>query len=111
MSRREFSKAVKRDAFARANGLCEGKGCGAKLTIGKYHYDHRIPDALGGEPELWNCEVLCVPCHSAKTRTKDVPAIAKTKRIQDRQKGIKKPRTMLSWRKFNGEVVRAARER
>lgn len=111
MSRREFSKAVKRDAFARAGGLCEGEGCGAKLTIGKYHYDHRIPDALGGEPELWNCEVLCVPCHNAKTRKKDVPAIAKTKRIQDREKGIRKPRSMLGWRKFNGEIVRAARDR
>lgn len=111
MSRREFSKAVKREAFARANGVCEGNDCGAKLTIGKYHYDHRIPDALGGEPELWNCEVLCVPCHSAKTTKADVPAIAKTKRIQDRQKGIKKPRSMLGWRKFNGEIVRASRER
>jgi 5-methylcytosine-specific restriction protein A len=111
MSRREFSKAVKREAFTRANGVCEGKDCGAKLTLGKYHYDHRIPDALGGEPELWNCEVLCIACHSVKTRTTDVPAIAKTKRIQDRQKGIKKPRSITSWRAFDGTIVRAARER
>jgi 5-methylcytosine-specific restriction protein A len=111
LSRREFSKIVKREAFARANGFCEGKDCGAKLSIGKYHYDHRIPDALGGEPELWNCEVLCVPCHNAKTRKTDVPAIAKTKRIQDREKGIKKPRSITGWRSFSGAIVRAARER
>lgn len=50
MSRREFSKRVMRDAFLRAGGRCEGDGCGARLTPGKFAYDHIIPDALGGEP-------------------------------------------------------------
>lgn len=113
--RREFSKQVRRDAFMRAKGQCEGKPygerCCVRLTLGKYHYDHDIPDALGGEPVLENCVVLCIACHKDKTVTKDVPAIAKTKRIQDRQKGIKKPRTMTRWRKFNGTVVHAERER
>jgi 5-methylcytosine-specific restriction protein A len=114
--RREFSKQVRRDAFARANGKCEGwlpNGtlCEAKLTIGKYHYDHVIPDAHGGEPTLENCAVICLPCHKFKTAKKDVPAIAKTKRIQDRHKGIKKPRTIRSWRRFDGTIVHADRER
>lgn len=113
--RREFSKQVRRDAFMRANGQCEGKPygerCCVRLTLGKYHYDHDIPDALGGEPVLENCVVLCIACHKDKTATKDVPAIAKTKRIQDRQKGIKRPRTMTRWRKFSGEIVHATRER
>jgi 5-methylcytosine-specific restriction endonuclease McrA len=99
----------------RANGCCEGNPygdrCPAKLTIGKYHYDHVIPDGLGGEPTLDNCAVLCVACHKDKTASKDVPAIAKTKRIQDRQRGIKKPRSMTRWRKFDGTVVTAPRER
>lgn len=90
MSRREFSKQVRRDAFLRAKGLCEGKECGARLTVGKFHYDHDIADGLGGEPTLENCMVLCVACHRTKTRTRDVPAIAKTKRIQDREIGIRK---------------------
>jgi 5-methylcytosine-specific restriction protein A len=107
--RSEFSKRTKRDAFVRAEGNCEG--CGARLTIGKYHYDHIIPDGLGGEPTLDNCAVLCIVCHKVKTTTKDVPLIAKTKRIQDRQKGIKKPRTITRWRKFNGSIVNAERER
>lgn len=98
--RREFPKAVKRDAFARAGGQCEGKPygerCQVKLTLGKYHYDHDIPDALGGDPTLENCVVLCVACHKDKTATKDIPAIAKTKRIQDQQIGIKKPSTLRS---------------
>jgi 5-methylcytosine-specific restriction endonuclease McrA len=114
--RREFTKQVRRDAFARCNGQCEGtpygsERCPVKLTIGKYHYDHVIPDGLGGDPTLENCAVLCTACHKDKTTTKDVPAIAKTKRIQDRQKGIKKPRTMRTWRRFNGEIVHADRER
>jgi len=111
MSRREFSKQVKRDAFVRANGNCEGHGCGARLHVGKFHYDHEIPDGLGGEPTLDNCKVLCMACHKVKTTTKDIPAIAKAKRISDRQKGIKKPRTIRAWRRFDGTIVHAPRER
>lgn len=111
MSRREFSKAVKRDAFLRANGRCENASCNALLTLGKYHYDHDIPDGLGGEPILENCVVLCIACHKDKTSTRDVPAIAKTKRIQDWQKGIKKPRTMTRWRRFDGSIREVSRER
>lgn len=44
-------------------------------------YDHILPDALGGEPTLENCAVLCRTCHSAKTSKKDVPQIAKAKRV------------------------------
>lgn len=89
MSRREFSKAVKRDAFMRAKGCCEM--CGARLTVGKIEYDHRIPDALGGEPTLDNCVVVCKPCHVTKTAKQDIPRIAKAKRISDREIGIRKP--------------------
>lgn len=95
MSRREFSKRVKRDAFARANGLCEGKlagsdeRCPCRLTLGKFHYDHDLPDWMGGEPTLENCVVLCIPCHHDKTAGRDVPAIAKAKRIQDAERGIR----------------------
>lgn len=101
MSRREFPKRVKRDAFARANGFCEGtpygdERCPVKLTIGKYHYDHDIPDGLGGEPILDNCVVLCIACHKDKTTKRDVPLIAKTKRIQDKHNGIRQPSRLQS---------------
>jgi 5-methylcytosine-specific restriction protein A len=88
MSRREFPKQVKRQAFDRAEGKCEL--CGVRLTFGKYAYDHIIPDGLGGEPTLENCQVACNPCHSEKTGKQDIPRIAKVKRIRDREKGIKK---------------------
>jgi 5-methylcytosine-specific restriction protein A len=96
MSRREFTKQVKRDAFLRAKGCCEGTDCGIKIKIGGARYDHIIPDALGGEPTLDNCQVLCEPCHKIKTGKRDVPTIAKTKRIQDREMGIRKPSRLQS---------------
>jgi 5-methylcytosine-specific restriction endonuclease McrA len=109
--RREFSKAVMRDAAARAGGRCENPNCGARLALGDFHYDHIIPDALGGEPTLDNCQVICRACHKEKTGKADIPRIAKTKRISDREKGIRKPRTIIRWRRFDGSVVEAGRQR
>ena len=105
--RLEFSAKVKMEALARSNGLCEGRDCGAKLTIGKYHFDHVTPDALGGKPTLANCQVLCWACHRAKTSAHDVPKIAKA----DRQRAkhlvgrTRQPRSQFK-RKLSGEVVR-----
>lgn len=78
MSRREFSKGVRAKAAARSNGLCEG--CGVKLPVGGYHYDHDIADGLGGEPTLENCRVLCLPCHKVKTLEHDNPRMQKADR-------------------------------
>lgn len=111
MSRREFSAKTKLAAWERCGGKCEGADCGVKLTPGRFHYDHEIPDAMGGEPTLENCTVLCLPCHALKTTKADVPAIAKSVRIRKRAAGIKKPRTIRQWRRFNGDPVNAPRER
>ena len=92
--RQNFSKSVKRQAHTRAEGKCEG--CGLRLKRGEGHVDHIIADGLGGEPTLENAQVLCRPCHDEKTRKRDVPAIAKTKRIQDREMGIRKPSQLRS---------------
>lgn len=105
--RREFSAKVLVAAFERAKDHCEG--CGAFLFAGKFAYDHVIPDALGGEPTLSNCQVLCVACHGAKTAGADVPRIAKARRQHIKHIGAKKPSGWLAsrlWkRKVNGEVV------
>lgn len=108
--RREFSKAVKRDAFLRANGQCEGRPygderCPVKLQVGRYHYDHIVPDGLGGEPTLDNCAVLCKACHSDKTAKQDVPRIAKMKRVRDKFQGIKKRRRTIPGRRFDGTPI------
>lgn len=108
MKRREFSNYVKAQAALRANGRCEK--CTARL-VGPYHFDHIVPDAMGGEPTLENCALLCKACHSAKTTKSDIPRIAKTKRQQRKHMGIKKPRTITRWRRFDGSIVVAERER
>jgi 5-methylcytosine-specific restriction endonuclease McrA len=93
--RTEFTKQTMRLALERAESLCEGilssgERCNAKLSIGKYHFDHVIPDAIGGDNSLTNCQVLCVACHKSKTTKIDVPMIAKAKRVADQHRGIRK---------------------
>lgn len=92
MPRTEFKAKVKRDAFMRADGKCEGQiegeRCGCKLTVGKFAYDHVIPDWMGGEATLENCQVLCDPCHKAKTKI-DAADRATAKHREDAHRGIR----------------------
>ena len=107
--RTEFSNKIKAAAALRANGNCEE--CTRRLATGDFHYDHIIPDALGGEPTLANCAVLCRSCHSVKTRSQDVPRIAKAVRNYRKARGIRKPSKFAcsknsKWKKkLSGEVV------
>lgn len=107
--RHEFSLRVKAQSALRANGNCEE--CGRKLLTGDYHYDHEIPDALGGTATAENCRVLCKSCHVNKTATADIPRIAKANRNWRKARGITKasrfPCSRRSrWKKkISGEVV------
>ena len=104
--RREFTAKVKVAAYERSKGACEA--CGGKLHPGRIHYDHVIPDALGGSPTIENCAVLCTACHGAKTTRQDVPSIARAKRLQAKHIGAKGPSRWpkSKWKKkVNGEVV------
>jgi 5-methylcytosine-specific restriction endonuclease McrA len=105
--RREFSAKVMLAAYERAAGSCEG--CGLPLHVGRFHYDHILPDALGGTPTLDNCQVLCVACHGKKTAGTDVPRIAKAKRVRAKHLGIRKPSSFRGWRRFDGTPVRNPR--
>lgn len=104
--RREFSAYTKAQAALRAGGRCES--CTARLGDGGFHYDHIIPDAIGGEPTLDNCQVLCLTCHRAKTTKHDIPRAAKTKR-QHRGHVNAKRGGRSAWsrlrRKFDGTVI------
>ncbi len=109
--RREFPASVKRAALERSQGRCEG--CNAVLVPSGYQFDHSTPDGLLGEPTLENCEVLCGPCHQAKTSTCDVPMIAKAIRTGKKWRGEKVSRNPIpgsrrsGWRKrMNGTVER-----
>jgi len=86
--RQEFSRKVMSAAFTRCNGHCEK--CTAKLRPGKFAYDHILPDQLGGEPTIENCQVLCASCHAEKTFGSDIPAIRKSDRQRDKFRGATK---------------------
>jgi hypothetical protein len=91
--RREFSKPVKRAALIRADGRCEGRmagdRCPCSLRRRWFAFDHDVPDWMGGPATLENCRVLCVTCHAEKTNKQDIPVIAKSRRIIDREHGIR----------------------
>lgn len=84
-----------------------GRTVGAKLRA---EFDHVIPLILGGENRESNIQLLCSECHAGKTKL-DVKLKAKVARVRKKHLGIKKPRTMTRWRKFNGDAVFAPRER
>ena len=111
--RREFTARTKVAAYERSKGFCEQ--CGGPLRVGRIAYDHRIPDALGGEPTLENCQVLCAgpgSCHAQKTAGEDVPAISRAKRREASHLGARVSRNPMPFgrksrlkRKINGQVV------
>jgi 5-methylcytosine-specific restriction enzyme A len=105
--RQEFSAKVRRAAFERSGGRCES--CGSLLGA-KVEYDHQTPDFMGGKPDLDNCRAICRGCHKEKTKN-DIKQIAKVKRLVAKRAGVKKPRKMTRWRKMNGDLVIAPRER
>jgi 5-methylcytosine-specific restriction protein A len=100
--RHEFPAKVKLAAWERCGGRCEK--CTRKLYPGDIHHDHRVPDSMGGEPILDNCQVLCRSCHCNKTSIEDIPAIAKGKRIRRKHLSIRGPRKFRGWRRFDGSV-------
>ena len=107
--RNEFTVEVMRQAWARCKGMCEH--CTAPLSAGRIDYDHRVPNALGGEPTLANCDVLCRTCHRLKTTTQDQPAISGAKRQNEKHLGMRKPRRGSigsPWlkKRMDGSVVR-----
>ena len=85
---RHFTRAIKRQAFARANGHCES--CGASLRAARTEYDHRVPYALSFDSSLANCAVLCSRCHAKKYPT-DRTAIDRAVRAHDSHIGAKGP--------------------
>src|SRR5580658_2682867 len=95
--------------FDRCNGKCvecDNPIRGSLLPA----YDHVVAIINGGANTESNLQLLCVPCHAAKTKC-DVAEKSVLYRKKLKAIGIKKPRTIRSWRKFNGEIVHASKER
>lgn len=100
---------VKLRIFEDADGKC--KKCSRKLRPGHWDTDHIVAIINGGQNRESNLQPLCdVPCHSQKTK-QDVREKSRSAKARKKNAGMKKPRTITSWRKFNGEVVRVSRER
>jgi 5-methylcytosine-specific restriction endonuclease McrA len=100
--KRYTSDPEKAILYARQNGLCK---CGAALFKGKYHIDHAVALVRGGTDTLDNKQLLCIPCHKAKTfhpRSKattlgsDIGEAAKTKRLIRKRERPKSKRKMQS---------------
>jgi len=63
-ARRPVSKR-RRELFEKSEGKCHY--CRGTLTLdGKWHVEHMMPRALGGEDVLSNLVASCVPCNLAK---------------------------------------------
>lgn len=97
--RRNFTTQTKRDAFDRSGGMCECylipwlkrlDGCGVKLVTGSIFYEHIVTDFHSSDNSLNNCACLSKTCWREKTSEHDIPSIAKTKRVQDMVRGIRK---------------------
>ena len=99
MPRKEFTKKTRLQAWERCGGFCENKECGAKLTVGKFQYDHIVADAFGGDNGLDNCSVLCNACHTAKTKTDNWEA-KKADRVKARHLGAKQSKGKIQSRGF-----------
>ncbi len=101
---------VRLRVFQRAGGRCQGD-CGRKLSpADTWECDHTIALINGGENRENNLSVKCEWCHPAKTAS-DVAQKSATYKRALRHAGIKRPRTIRTWRRFNGEIVTAPRER
>ena len=100
---------VKLRVFEKFEGICPK--CTRELQPGAWECDHIIPLILGGRHEEDNLQPLCSnPCHSGKTAL-DVKIKAKVARVRKKHLGIEKPRSIRSWRKFDGTAVYAEKER
>lgn len=111
--RQEFPKKIKLAAFQRSLGSCEE--CHARLTPGKFEYDHIKEATFNGEPTLDNCRVVCTPCHTRKTSQR-AAVIAKSNRQRAKHLGIKRKGRKIPGskgsgfrRRFDGTVWKESR--
>ena len=72
--------------------------------------DHIVALVNGGAHRESNLAPALRSEHRKKTAA-DAKQKAKNDRVRKKHLGIKKPRTIRSWRRFDGTVVHAERER
>lgn len=90
--------------FDAAGGCCAE--CGIQIRPGNGPaYDHIIALINGGQNRETNFQVLCIPCHSAKTAV-DVAEKSAVYEKKAKHLGAKPKRPWSKWKKkMNGQVV------
>lgn len=96
--------------FDRDDGKCCLCGTNIDVPKQKWILEHIKPLWLGGADDESNMAPAHYSCAIEKTRA-EAPVKAKSDRVRANHLGIRKPRTIRRWRKFNGDVVEAPRER
>jgi 5-methylcytosine-specific restriction protein A len=109
--RRTLTRLMRTRIFDSTGGQC----CLCKTKIdaergAKWIVEHLKPLWLGGADDETNMGPAHQACAIAKT-VSEAPVKAKGDRIRASHLGIRKPRTIRSWRKFNGDIVTASRDR
>lgn len=108
-ARRRISGTERLEIFIREGGICHI--CGGKINGKPWDISHEIPLEMGGEDYGNNLRIAHRACHQTHTAEHDIPAIRKAQRIERKHAGIRKQRTITTWRRFSGEIVRAPRSR
>jgi 5-methylcytosine-specific restriction protein A len=110
MKRRRLTALQRTKVFDRDSGRC--CLCGLKINTpkDKWILEHVVPLWLSGADDESNMAPAHYHCAIEKTR-KEAPVKAKGDRVRARHLGMKKPRTIRRWRKFDGTIVEAPRER
>lgn len=106
--RRKLSPRERLAIWEKCRGICV---CGRKVQCGEsWQADHPRALGLAGRDDHAALVVLGECCFPAKNAD-DASRIAKAKRMKQRHVGIRRPRTVTAWRRFDGSIVRATRER
>lgn len=101
---------IKERVFTRAGGKCVQCHRAIAGSV-RPAYDHIIPLIAGGKHAESNLQLLCVsPCHAEKTRA-DVAEKSLVARKRKKHLGIRKPRSITRWRKFDGTIRNAGKDR
>lgn len=100
---------VRLRVFSRFGGTCFLSGRKI-LPSDQWDCDHAVALINGGEHRESNLVPVLRVEHRKKTAD-DVKQKAKNDRVRKKHLGIKKPRTIRSWRRFDGSIVHAERER
>jgi 5-methylcytosine-specific restriction protein A len=108
MKRKPLSRLARVRLFDANEGIC--CLCGLWITHKKWVVEHIKPLWLGGADDETNMGPAHEQCAVAKTAS-EAPVKARTDRQRANHLGIRKPRTIRAWRRFNGERVFAERER